>query len=395
MEGKTMLIQKAFRYELRPDGAAIRSFSRCAGIRRFVWNKALAQPKYLGFTANCKQLPLWKIEFPWMREANAQVLQQTLKDLDQGFKNFFAGRAKRPTFKKKFKSEDSFRFPQDFKIEEDNDRLYLPKIGWLRYRNSRPLRGKAKNVTVSRHGKKWFASIQTEFEVADPVHPSTSQVGIDLGVVRFATASDGSFIEALNALKKKAARLRRYQRRMSRKVKFSKNWKKAQARVAKLHEDVANSRKDFLHKLTTEQAKNHSLICIEDLKVGSISRSAAGTIAEPGRKVKQKSGLNKSILDQGWSEYRRQLEYKAKWSGGQVIAVTAMNTSRRCPCCDHVSKDNRKTQADFVCVECGFAANADHVGALNILAAGLAVYACGGVLEVRGPVKQEPTERAA
>jgi putative transposase len=330
-----------------------------------------------------------------MYEIHSQVLQQALKDLDKAYKGFFAGRAEHPTPKQKGKCQDSFRYPQGFKIEEGNSRIYLPKIGWVRYRNSRPLAGTAKNITISRRGDKWFASIQAEFEIAEPFHPSTSQVGIDLGVVRFATTSNGDYVDPLNALKKHEAWLRRYQRSMARKRKYSKSWKKAKAKVTKQYEAVGNARKDFLHKLTTEQANTHSLVCIEDLKVSNMSRSASGTLEKPGRNVKQKSGLNKAILDQGWAEYRRQLEYKLRWAGGRVIAVPAMSTSRTCPCCRHVSKDNRKTQANFVCVECGYAANADYVATLNILAAGLAVIACGGVLEARGPMKQEPTKIAA
>jgi putative transposase len=397
-----MLIQKAFQYELRPDGATRRAFSRFAGAKRFVWNAALKQSKYLGYANNCAIVPQWKIEKPWLMEIHSQVLQQGLKDLDKAFQNFFEKRAERPVAKKKGKCSDSFRFPPGFKIEEGHNRIYLPKIGWVRYRNSRSMAGAAKNITISRKADKWFASIQTEFEVEQPVHPSPSRVGVDLGVCRFATLSDGTFVEPLNALKKRECRLRRYQRMMARKKKFSNDWKKAKAKAAKLHQAVANSRKDFLHQLTTRQTKTHSLIVIEDLKVSNMSSSARGTIEDPGHKVRQKAGLNKSILDQGWSEYRRMLEYKATWAGGRVIAVPAMNTSRACPCCGHVSKDNRKTQANFVCVGCGLAGNADYVASLNILAAGLAVFegsaledACGGAVEVRPPMKQEPSEIAA
>jgi len=180
-------------------------------------------------------LKSWKQENPWLYEIHSQVLQSAIVDLDVAFKNFFEGRAGRPAPKKKFKCQDSFRYPQGFKVEEGNKRIYLPKIGRVRYRNSRDLRGVAKNVTISRHGDKWFASIETEFEIKEPVHGSASQVGVDLGVFRFATESNGKAIEPLNALKKHATRLRRYQRSMSRKVKFSQNWKKAKAKVAKLH----------------------------------------------------------------------------------------------------------------------------------------------------------------
>ena len=264
------------------------------------------------------------------------------------------------------------------------------------------MRGVAKNITISRKADKWFASIQVEFESDERIHMSTSHVGVDLGVVRFATLSNGTHVDPLNALKKREARLRRYQRAMARKQKFSQNWKKAKAKIAKLHLDVANSRKDFLQKLTTVQAKTHSLIAIEDLKVAKMSSSAAGTIESPGTNVRQKAGLNQSILEQGWSEYRRQLEYKAIWTGGRVVAVPAMFTSQTCPCCETRSADNRKTQANFTCVECGYTANADDVASLNILTAGRAVLrgeasknACGGVADVRPPMKQEPTEVAA
>ena len=134
------------------------------------------------------------------------------------------------------------------------------------------------------------------------------------------------------------------------------------------------------------------MVVIEDLKVANMSQSASGTIAAPGRSVKAKSGLNKSILDQGWFEFRRQLEYKQTWRGGQVVAVNPRNTSRTCPCCGHVSAENRQTQARFACVECGFQENADLVGAINILAAGHAVLACGGMAQSGRPAKQEPAE---
>ena len=158
---------------------------------------------------------------------------------------------------------------------------------------------------------------------------------------------------------------------MSRKTKFSNNWKKAKARVQKIHTRIANARRDFLHKTTTTISKNHAIVCIEDLQVRNMSKSAAGGSDSPGRNVKAKSGLNKSILDQGWFEFRRQLEYKQVWLGGEVLAVPARNTSRTCPACGHVSADNRQTQALFACVECGYENNADLVGAINILSRGM------------------------
>lgn len=389
-----MLIQKAFQFELRPDGATRREFSRFAGAKRWVWNEALQQPKYLGYAANCKLLLEWKRDNPWLCESPSQMLQQCLKDLDKAFKNFFAKRAEFPTRKKKFKSADSFRFPQGFRLAEANSRVFLPKIGWLRYRKSRPLVGKAKNITVSRRGEKWYMSVQTAMETAEPLHPSETIIGIDLGVVRFATFSDGSHIEPLNAFKKHEVRLRFTQRMMSRKQKFSKNWKKAKAKVQKQYRKIGDARRDFLQKTSTQISENQAIIVLEDLKVKNMTASASGTLEAPGKKVKQKSGLNKSILEQGWADFRRMLEYKQAWRGGLVIAVPARNTSRRCLACDNIHKDNRKTQAEFLCVACGFAAHADYVGAVNILRAGHARLACEVNPEVKGQ-QQEPTERAA
>ena len=230
-----------------------------------------------------------------------------------------------------------------------------------------------------------------------------------MGVKRFATLSDGSHIEPLSSFKRHEKALAKAQRQMSRKEKFSSNWKKAKARVQKIQNRIANVRKDFLHKTTTTLSKNHALAVVEDLQVGNMSKSAAGTADAPGRKVRQKAGLNKAILDQGWFEFRRQLTYKLAWAGGQLVAVPPHNTSRKCPACHHVSADNRMTQAEFKCVACGFEANANHVGAINVLSrwlerdegqdtagaparcASTARIACE-VSGARGRQQQEPTE---
>jgi putative transposase len=379
--------QQAFKYELMPNGEQQRQMRRFAGSCRFVFNRALALQKAryeagekkLGYAGLCKALTTWRnaTETTWLSDAPVHPLQQTLKDLERAYANFFAKRADFPRFKKKGMG-DSFRYPdaKQFKIDQGNSRVFLPKLGWIRYRNSRDILGRAKNITVSCSGAKWFISIQTEREVAEPVHPSTSIIGVDVGIIRFATLSDGSFIEPLNTFRKHEQRLARYQRAMSRKTKFSNNWKKAKAKVQKLHTRIANVRRDFLHKATTTISQNHAIVCIEDLQVRNMSRSAAGSSEAPGRNVKAKSGLNRSILDQGWAEFRRQLEYKQGWRSGEVLAVSPRNTSRTCPCCGHVSAENRQTQARFACVECGYENNADLVGAINVLRAGHARLAC-------------------
>ena len=394
---------QAYKYELQPNGEQQRNMRRFAGSCRFVFNKALAMQKALyehgekrlGYAGLCKALTAWRNaqDTAWLADAPVHPLQQALKDLERAYTHFFAKRADFPRFKKKG-TGDSFRYPdaKQFKIDAGNSRVFLPKLGWLRYRNSRNMLGTAKNITVSSTGSKWFVSIQTEREEAEPVHPSASIVGVDVGIARFATLSDGTVFEPINSFKKQQARLARYQGAMSRKTKFSNNWKKAKAKITKLHQKIGNIRRDYLHQTTTTISQNHAMVCIEDLQVRNMSKSAAGSAEAPGRNVKAKSGLNKSILDQGWFEFRRQLVYKQSWRGGQVVAVNPRNTSRTCPCCGHVSAENRRSQARFACVECGYENNADLVGAINILAAGHAVLACGGAVQSGRPAKQEPAE---
>ena len=252
--------------------------------------------------------------------------------------------------------------------------------------------GEVRNATVTQSCGKWYVSIQTVREVEEPVTQATGSMGIDVGIARFATFSDGSHLAALNSFRKHETRLRRYQRSMCRKVKFSSNWRKAKAKVQRLHVRIGNVRRDYLHKATTTISQNHAIVCIEDLQVRSMSKSAAGTIEQPGRNVAAKSGLNKSILDQGWAEFRRQLEYKLAWAGGTLIVVPPHHTSTTCPHCDHVSAQNRRTQALFRCVKCSYTNHADVVGAINVEERGLRLFACGGMAHVGHPAKQEPTE---
>ena len=336
---------QAYKFELMPNGAQVRAMRQYAGACRFVYNKALAwqNAQYqadntfkFSYTKIANLLPQWKEELDWLKDAPSQPLQQSLKNLEASFRHFFAKRTDFPRFKKKGQS-DSFRFPQDFQVEQHNNRVFLPKFGWIRYQCA-----------------------------------------------------------------------------LSHKVKFSNNWKKQKARITQLHSTIANIRKDTLHKTTTTISQNHAMIVIEDLQISNMSRSAKGTATEKGRNVRQKSGLNRSILDQGWFEFRRQLEYKQQWLGGEVLAVPAHYTSQRCSCCGTVSKDNRQSQAKFTCVSCGYETNADLNAAKNILAAGHAVLACltdvadssayisgdalygyGERVQQGRSVKQEPTEGIA
>ncbi len=402
---------QAFKFELMPNGEQQLGMRRFAGACRFVFNKALALQKihyevgskFIGYVAMAKHLTQWRNgpETPWLKDAPIHPLQHALKDLERAYKNFFAKHADFPRFKRKGQ-RDSFRYPdaKQFKLEAGNGRIFLPKLGWMRLRLSREVLGTLKNATVSLSAGKWYGSIQTEREIEQPVPTASTAIGIDLGLTRFATLSDGTFYAPLNSFKKHQTRLRRYQRALSRKVKFSKNWLKAKRRVQNTHARIGNARRDYLHKTTTAISQNHAMVCIEDLQVRNMSKSSKGNAQTPGKNVRAKSGLNKAILDQGWFEFRRQLEYKLNWHGGILVAVPPHNTSRTCPSCGHIAKENRLTQAKFLCVDCGYEENADVVGALNVLARGHRVAACGeeGSGLGRKPktkpasAKQEPTE---
>ena len=399
---------QAFKFELMPNGEQQRGMRRFAGSCRFVFNKALAMQqaqhadgkKKLSYADLCKQLTIWRnsLETGWLSETHSQPLQQSLKDLERAYNNFFAQRADLPRFKKKGQS-DSFRYPQGCKLDQSNGRLFLPKLGWMRYRKSRDVLGTIKNVTVSLNQGKWFVSIQTEREVETPLHPSTGILGIDMGIRRFATFDrplpefdDRDHLAPLNSFKRHESTLRKAQKAMSRKIKLSNNWKKEKAKIQRIHARIGHARRDYLHKATTTISKNHAMVCIEDLRVRNMSKSASGTTEAPGKNVRAKSGLNQSILDQGWYEFRRQLDYKLAWNGGQLIAVPPHNTSRTCPCCGHVATENRLSPSRFECVACDFKGDADVVGAINVLRAGHARLACADTSPAFGASGQEPTE---
>ena len=298
---------QAYKFELMPDGEQRSQMARFAGSCRFVYNEAQktqklnyeAGGKFIRYEEMAKRLTAWRNgdATPWLKDAPVHPLQHALKDLDRAYKSFFEKRMSFPKFKRRG-DNSSFRYPdpKQFELDQANARIKLPKLGWIRYRKSRDVVGELRNVTVSKSGDRWFCSVQTEREVEPPIHSSTTAIGVDVGIARFATMSDASFIAPVNSFRKHEARLRRYQRAMRRKVKFSQNWKKARAKVQRVHARIGNVRRDFLHKASTALCQQHALICIEDLRVKNMSASAAGTTDAPGRNVRQKSGLNKSIL---------------------------------------------------------------------------------------------------
>lgn len=165
-------------------------------------------------------------------------------------------------------------------------------------------------------------------------------------------------------------RLARLQQELEKKVRFSKNWQRVREQINKLYTKIANIRKNYLHQISSAISKNHAIVFVEDLKIKNLTKSAKGTVEEPGKNVKAKSGLNRAILDQGWGMFFRFLNYKLAWKGGHMIAVPPQNTSRTCPRCGHVSKESRPIQAKFLCTHCGLSGNADVFATMNILERG-------------------------
>jgi putative transposase len=379
-----MMVHSAYRFRLEPNGQQSDRLSQFAGCTRLVWNKNLERQKgqldqrkkVFSYAESCKALTQLKREVSFLKDVHSQPLQQVLKDQDLAMRDFLAGSKGMPRFKKKGR-HDSFRFPQGVKVEEK--KIYLPKIGWVKFRKSREIVGTIKNVTVSKTAGKWYVSIQVEREQAEPKHPSSTAIGIDLGVALFATLSDGQAFMPVDSFKVCQKKLAKQQRSLARKVKGSENWKKQKSIIQKTHVRIAEMRKDYLHKLSTNISKSHVVICLEDLKVLNMTRSAKGTQEKPGRSIAAKSGLNRSILDQGWYEFKRQLMYKQAWRGGQVVLVDPKYSSQKCSNCGFTSAENRRTQANFNCIGCNYVLNADVNAAKNILAAGRAVIACGDI----------------
>lgn len=396
-----MIIRKAYKFRMKPDQEQLLKLQSFAGHCRFVWNKVLA--------LNLKRLedkqPLiwyqeadfwtkrWKNsdEYHFLKEVPAHCIQQKLKDLHKAFKDGFNKKQplKRiPRFKKKGMG-DSLRFPEPKHIQIKHKKIKLPKLGWIKFYQSRAIDGKIKNATVTQSAGHWYVSLQVELDIGEPKHRSTSSIGIDMGINKYVALSTGSYEDPIHPFKKYQDKLAQAQRRLSKKKKFSGNWKKQKKRIQKIHSKIAHVRKDFQHKLSTKLSNSHAMIVVEALKIGNMSRSASGTLDHPGKNVKAKSGLNKSILDQAWGEFKRQISYKLAWKGGIYLEVPAQYTSQKCSACGEKDKASRQNQERYVCTSCGYAANADINAAKNILAAGHAVLACGEDA-LATSMKQEP-----
>jgi IS605 OrfB family transposase len=384
-----MKINKAYRYRLQPTPEQAAQFEVFAGHCRFIWNKFLHMNL---FRLQNKQRimyyqemdffsKLWKRsdEFGFLKQCPAHCIQQKLRDLERAFRDCFdkTQPGKRLPTKRRKNLHDSFRFPEPTQIEIDHNRIKLPKLGWVKFFHSQNIVGAIRNVTISRDGNHWYVSVCVEQELSQHTQLPTSSIGIDVGIANFAALSNGALIAPVNSLRTHAKRLAPLQRRLAKKQKFSNNWKKVLVKLRKLHRKIALIRRDYIHKLTTNLSKSHALVVVEALKITNMSKSAKGDITNPGKNVRAKSGLNKSILDQGWGEFRRQLKYKLEWSSGTYVEVAPQYTSQKCAKCGNTNRANRKTQDRFCCTSCYFTEHADINAAMNILAAGHAAMACG------------------
>ena len=426
-----MRINKAYKFRLEPNVEQEIILNNLVGSARFVWNQMLAM-SFEMFAKNeiinatnlvnkimgLKNNP----DFAFLKtHANAVSLQQKVRDLASAWSRFFDPkvhakfkenkkkprkpkffklsdgteiqlRPLMPRFKHKSDGRDSIRLVQfDKYCRIEGYRVKLPNgVGFVKFRKSQNIIGTIKNVTISKKSGRWYLSFGTERELEkNPIHPSESAIGIDLGITKLITTSDGKYIKPKNSFKANQVKLAKLQRQLNKKVLFSQNWKKQNRKIQKLHHHIANIRHDYLHKITTSISKSHAMIACEDLKVANMSKSASGTMENKGRNVKAKSGLNKSILDQGWGMVVNMLEYKQKWQGGLLIKVNPRYTSQTCFECKHIAKENRQTQAKFECVKCMYITNADVNAARNILAAGHAVLSVEGGCSKGRPLKQK------
>ena len=387
-----MRFHKAVRYRLEPTPEQDRLLTRAVGCVRFVWNRALSiQKSYLdhrcgllNYAELCDLLTSWRRSsaFGFLADSPSMPQQQTLKNLTRAWKDAFnkTSAQKFPQCKKK-RVHDSLRYPEPDQIQWDLKptdpdgrivlpRIFLPKIGWVKFRKSCFIGGEIRNVTVKRAGGHWYIAVQIEKEVSTPVHPSTTVVGGDRNVQdNILALSDGAIFPPITAYRDLQKQLAKEQRKLARKVKFSANWQKQKAKITRLHQHIAEIRKTALHQISTIISKNHAVVVLEKLIVPNMTTSAHGTVAAPGHHVSQKAGLNISILDQGWGLLQRMLEYKLRWAGGLLVLVNPAYTSQSCTVCGHVDAENRKA-AVFSCRRCGHKAHADVNAAQNILARG-------------------------
>jgi len=383
-----MLIQKGFKYRLKPKKEQEQMLLQHGGNARFVYNYFLkTNIDYYKETGKFKfyhelaiSLPKLKQEYLFLSESFSQSLQMVARQLDRALKDSFKTDKKFPKFKKKYLLNDAFTCPQKWKLGKGF--VFIPKIGEVRWKKHRPLQGKPKNITISQDGDKWYCSVLCEIEIEEKEKKTDNIIGVDLGLTEFATLSDKTVINNPKHLKKYENILAKEQRKLSKKQKGSKNRKKQRKKVRAIHKKIKNTRLDFLHKTTSNIITKYGGVVLEDLNVKGLMKN---------------HHLAKSMSDVSWSELRRQLKYKAKWNFKHFIIIDRFTpTSKTCSNCGCI-QDMPLSKRQYNCPDCGISINRDLNASINIKNLGLnkintegrsGINACG-IETVVSTVKQE------
>ena len=362
------------RHRLFPSAEQEARMFQFAGVCRLVYNLALEQratwgrKHRLGYCSQAADLTHLRAEFEFVRDVYVSCQQQALRDLDRAFQNFFAGRAGFPKPRKRGR-DDGFRFPGrevgTRKLSARWGAVRLPKIGWVKFREPPAAIGSLNRATVFHDADGWHVSFGLKVAVKTPA-PCADVVGIDRGVAVTLALSTGEMLTLPAGLDQAEAAKRKAQRVVARRKRGSNRRARAQRRVARLQAKQARIRRNFHHQAALNISRRFGVAVLEDLKIRNMTASARGTVASPGRNVRQKAGLNRAILNAGWHQFATILTYKMEERGGQVVTVPAFNTSQTCAACGVVDARSRESQARFVCVSCGHSDHADINAAVNI-----------------------------